>query len=198
MVRFLLFGSHHVGCNQRRYGQICTKGFLCGFTGADMNDVTIRNAMDQAAAAAEGCQEFKRETYAIVLLATLMGAVPTAARHGAASSVVSSASAAVGKPYSAAEYFSRSDTYTEVEKVVVAGSFLEKHQALADYTIEDIRGCLTSAKVSLPANLSLAIFKGAKKGLLMEVPGGRGGKKVWALTQTGERWISEVIHVDKK
>jgi len=92
---------------------------------------------------------------------------------------------AMAKPFSASEFFYARAWSSEIDKVLLAGAFLEAHSGLLNYTIKQVRDCLVSAKVSVPKNISLAFLRAARHGWMMEVPGASGRGKVWALTQTG-------------
>lgn len=157
-----------------------------------MNTELLNDALELAVAAAKQVQEFKAETYSAVLLASLLAGAPSASRKSPGSATAVSGSATT-KPYSPAEFFSLRVLGSEIDKVVVAAAFLEAHQGLTSYTIEEIRNCLVSAKISIPTNLSLAIFQSVKKGWLMDVRNDSGAKKAWALTQTGERKSEEMM-----
>ena len=157
----------------------------------------LDSAIATAKSAAERARDFKAETYGAVLLFELMrSAAParyrnqlplTAATHGPTRE----------KPYSAAELFAKKLWSTEIDKVAIAGFFLERFGGSASYTVEDLRNCLVAAKVPLPKNTNLAITQAVQKGLMMEIPSQSASRKSWALTQTGELYVENMTAQSK-
>jgi hypothetical protein len=158
-----------------------------------MDKNALESAIQTAIHAAEKARDFKPETYSAVLLFELMrSAVPTSkSRYELAASTPSHVPAPA-KAYSAAELFASKNWRTEIDKVVLAGFYLEQFGSIQSYTIQEIRDCLVAAKIILPKNVNLAILQAAQKGWIMEVPSQSGTRKVWALTQTGERRAGEM------
>jgi hypothetical protein len=160
----------------------------------------IDQAIEFAANAAKKASEYKSETYFAVLVSLLLA--PT--NVGASSDQVHSEGPAVSsnsqsqKQYSAAELFASTTWETEIEKATLAGYFLERYSAMPNYSVDEIRKCIISAKVPAPANVNLAVLKAAQKGWMMELPGQGERHKVWSLTQTGERTVEEMISATKK
>ena len=153
-----------------------------------MNDSQIDAAVELAGRAAERTANFKSETFLAILLAALMSEKSDHGRASlpdAASSRVTS-DPPLQKPPSAGELFAASDWNTEIDKVVLAGSFLERYASLPNYTTSEVRNCLASAKVSPPKNVNLAIFQAVQRGWMMEARSAGKGSKTWELTQTGQ------------
>ncbi len=159
-----------------------------------MDAKILDSAMDLATSAARKALEYKAETYFAVLLSALLGS--DSARAASVNTPIpppeNRPSAYVEKKYSAAELFASRTWSTEIEKVTLAGYFLERQSQVPSYRIADIRNCLISAKVALPANVNLAVLKAVQKGWMMQVPSEGEKHKTWALTQTGERKVSEM------
>ena len=151
-----------------------------------MNEKQLDVAIEAARRAADKSIDYKSEIFLAVALVELL-------RAGGASEAATTALAVVrekqrspaSKPFSASEFFYARVWSSEIDKVLLAGAFLESHGALPSYTNKQLRDCLVSAKVSVPGNISLALLRAAQRGLMMEVPGGNSRGKVWALTQTG-------------
>lgn len=80
---------------------------------------------------------------------------------------------------------------THVERAVVIGYYLEKHQDYSNFIIEDIEEGYRTCKVQKPANLSDSLANAEKNGWLM-----RDGKsdrfQLWILTGEGEEYVEEV------
>ena len=153
-----------------------------------MDENALDMAIQTAKRAAGRTQDFKQETYGAVLLFELMrSAIPTSKGRSELPRATSADVPVRTKPYSAAELFSSKNWRTEIDKVVLAGFFLERFGGIQSYSIQEIRDCLVAAKISLPKNINLAILQAAQKGWVMEVPSQGGTRKAWALTQSGER-----------
>jgi hypothetical protein len=158
-----------------------------------MDENALDMAIQTAKHAAEKARDFKPETYGAVLLFELMrSSVPTSRIRSELPDATPAHVPARTKPYSAAELFASKNWRTEIDKVVLAGFFLEQFGGIQSYTIQEIRDCLVAAKISLPKNINLAILQAAQKGWIMEVPSQSGTRKAWALTQTGERRAEEM------
>jgi len=153
-----------------------------------MGENLLDLAIQTARRAAEGVKDFRAETYQAVLLYELMRmGAPSRSRPELASPKAGSPKQE--KPYSPAEFISSKAWTSEVEKVVLAGYFLEHFAGSSGYSLDEIRRCLIAARVSLPRNLSLAILQAGRKGMVMEVPSQERSRKVWVLTQSGERYV---------
>jgi hypothetical protein len=158
-----------------------------------MDEIILEAAIKTAKVAAEKTKDYKSETYGAVLLIELMkSTAATAKNRNELPAPVPSQAQRREKPYSAAEFFSAKSWATEIDKVVIAGYYLERFGGNASYTIEELRNCLVAAKIPLPKNISLAILQAAQKALMMEIPSTTGTRKSWALTQSGERWVEEM------
>ena len=159
-----------------------------------MNDKLVDAAIDSATRAAQKSQDYKSETYFAVLLGGLLGGLDLTARNHSSGPehVGQKLLKAAEKPYSPGELFAMKAWSTEIDKVIVAAYFLEQHKGLQSFTIQQVRDCIISAKVSPPKNVNLPILRAVQKGWLMEVPAENVKKKTWALTQTGEQRIAEM------
>jgi hypothetical protein len=165
-----------------------------------MIDKLLDSARESAIRAAQRSQDYKSETYLAVLLAGLLGISDSTVQtqplgpERAGQKLLKAAE----RPYSPGELFANTAWSTEIDKVVVAAFFLEQHKGLRGFTIQEVRGCLISAKVSPPQNANLAILRAVQKGWLMEAPVESAKKKTWALTRTGEQRIAEMSRPSSK
>jgi len=159
-----------------------------------MDNDGVKTAITQARLAAQGADDYKSETYLAVLLTELLrsrseGISPI---PNGTSAIVKRSDYDLEKLYSPGELFANKSWSSAVDKVAIVGHFLERYRGLPSYTIEEIRKCLILAKVSAPKNVNLPVFQAVQRGLMMEVPSEDGGKKAWALTQAGVRYVEEM------
>src|ERR1700737_398531 len=133
-----------------------------------MLDATLDEAIVTAEHAAERASQYKSETYLAVLLTRLLGSVTKGPIVQSNRANVAATPLSSVKPYSAAELFATKVWETEIEKVLLAGYFLENYSKLSSYTIAQIRDLLVIAKVALPKNVNLAVLQAVQKGWMME------------------------------
>lgn len=159
-----------------------------------MDAKTLDQAIEVATSAANRAPEYKAETYVAVLISALIG--PTRASlsgHPVPRVTPNTPGLIPEKQYSAAEFFASTTWSTEIEKVTLAAHFIERYLGMSRYSLNEVRSCLISAKVPVPSNASLAVLQGIQKGWIMELPADGDKQKMWALTQTGERRVQEMI-----
>lgn len=102
------------------------------------------------------------------------------------------------KPMTVTEFFAKLRPSLDVEKVLVAAYFLEKHRNVANFGVEDLKGCILQGKIKPPANPSLAVLRNAQKGLMAEIEKREAGKKSWILTQTGAEAVEQMLSLARK
>ena len=78
---------------------------------------------------------------------------------------------------------------SEVQKALVIGWYLEKHEGLASFNIEDLESGFRSAKEPVPKNINLAVIGNIAKGYMMEAKERKDNKKAWYLTNSGENCV---------
>ena len=152
----------------------------------------LAEAIRTAEEAVEGNHEFKRETYFAILLGSLLssGRGALAIHQVSASSTVEVNPASPPKPFSATELFATKKWSSEVDKVMLGGYFLETYSHLQNYTVAELRDLLLTAKVGAPKNVNLAVLQAVQRGWMMELKPTDGGRKAWALTQTGLKQVA--------
>ncbi len=156
-----------------------------------MND-HLKYAIQTAAEAAELAANYKQETYLAVLLSSLMNTDVEGEAVRNAAPRPKNISTACGKQLSPGELFAAKGWKTDLDKVILAGFYLEKNGGLQSFSLQDVRNTLIAAKVTLPKNVSLALFKAVQRGWVMEVSGARDDLKAWVLTQSGEKRVVEL------
>jgi len=151
-----------------------------------MDETQIGIAIETAKRAAEKSDAFKSETYIGVLLVSLL---QVTGKESLSPQPPNDPVLAITKykPFSSSEFFSNKNWTKENDRVVLAALYLERHVASSSFDAHDIRNCLLAAKIPVPGNINVPILRLVKRGLLMEVPKQKGGKKSWTLTQTGQQ-----------
>lgn len=159
-----------------------------------MDEKYLDTAMDAANQAAAKAREYKSETFFAVLLSTLLdkGGRTLSLAPVEPLTVAEHTRLALPKPLAPGEFFAARAWDTEVDKVVLAGYFLERHSSLERYTANELRGCLIGAKVPPPKNIHLAIFQAVRRGWIMEATQESNESKAWSLTQSGEKRAQEM------
>ena len=145
----------------------------------------IKSAIADARRAEKITPDRKKETYLAVLLANLLQPSEVIAVGAAAET----AAQPRGKRQVIGELFSEKRPGSEVEKVVTAGYYLESVEGLSGFNVDDLQRCFVQAKERRPRNLNDAIYKGIRKGFVVELPEKKEGKKTWQLTRTGEEVV---------
>lgn len=82
------------------------------------------------------------------------------------------------------------DPSTHVERALVIGYHLERHQGQETFTIEDIKTGYRTAKLNDPANMSDVLASAGERGL-MRRDEERDGFQQWMLTLDGEQTVEE-------
>ncbi len=145
------------------------------------NDI-IKLAIARATEVAEQQKGFKSETYLGVLMASLLAVKP----QPMIKELSEQSYQPIEKKQSIGELFAEKKPGSDVQKVLVAGYFLEKRENVSSFNVGDLARCFLQAKERPPTNINDAVNKNIIKGLIMEAKEKKGGKKAWILTRTGE------------
>ena len=158
-----------------------------------MPDESLSRAIQDAKEAAEQVGDYKSETYLAVLLGRLMGqSAGVANRVSSPSQPPTPPQVTAGENqgiYTPPEIFADTHWKTDLDKVVLAGFYLENCESMDRFNINDLRSCLVRAKVQIPKNISLPVLQSVRRGWMMEVPEAKDNVKAYVLTQTGARRI---------
>lgn len=95
------------------------------------------------------------------------------------------------KPVALAEFKQDFNPDTYADKATVVSRYLEKHERIEGFTVDDLKEGFRKCKWKRPANMSDVVSKAAGKGLFMEI-GEQEGKKKWMLTETGEEHVEDL------
>ncbi len=159
-----------------------------------MPDESLSRAIQEAKEAAEQVGDYKSETYLAVLLGRLMGQSAgvvnrVSLQPPALPQVTEGEDQEICTP---PEIFAGTHWKTGLDKVVLAGFYLENRESMDRFNINDLRSCLVRAKVPIPKNISLPVLQSVRRGWMMEVPEVKDNVKAYVLTQTGARRIQEM------
>ena len=97
----------------------------------------------------------------------------------------------VGKKISPAQFFKKCNPKTDVDRVLVAGSYLEQIRNAQNFTAGEVRDLIKEAKWPPPINVNDAINRNIKKGFLMSA-GDRENKIAFVLTSDGEDLVRDL------
>lgn len=93
------------------------------------------------------------------------------------------------KPLTISEFKLAYSPKTHDERALIIGAYLERHRDQKHFSIEDLRNGFKECKWSLPANLSDTIAKSAASKAIFMISETEKGKKLWTLTETGEKYL---------
>lgn len=99
------------------------------------------------------------------------------------------------KPMSAAQFFKKSGARSDVDRILVAGYYLERTRGQEVFTSTEAAELVRGAKINPATNPSDAISKNIRKGLIMAA-GDRGKKRVYVLTSDGEDAVNEMVSAE--
>jgi predicted metal-dependent hydrolase len=96
------------------------------------------------------------------------------------------------KRLSLAQICRKIDPRTDVDKVLVAGYYLEKYEDFEKFTAAEIKENLRRAKIAPPKNTNDSINSNIKKGLMMSA-GDKDKRRAFVLTSDGEETINDML-----
>lgn len=108
--------------------------------------------------------------------------------------------ALAAKDLSAREFIQRLGLKKHTDIGLAFGYYIEKHLGKEEFTPADINSCYYEAKME-PSNTSQVIVQNLKSGRMMPVKkakGGKGSRKTYILTTTGEEFISKKLDAGSK
>lgn len=95
----------------------------------------------------------------------------------------------VTKKLSIKEFILSKKPKNGVQKVLVIGYYLEKHEGVAPFNVKDLENGFRSAKEPVPKNINLAVIGNVSKGHMMEDKERKDKIKAWYLTNSGEEYV---------
>jgi hypothetical protein len=97
------------------------------------------------------------------------------------------------KPTSLAQVFKKVSVKSDIERVLIAGHYLENSEESQSFTAADVREAIRNAKVRPPTNPSDAIAKNIKKGFMMSA-GDKEGRMAFVLTTDGDEAVAALLN----
>ena len=98
-----------------------------------------------------------------------------------------------GKGMSAAQFFKKVSSKSDVDRVLAAGYFLEKYKNAENFTALEIRQTIKEAKIQPPENVNHSINQNIRKGFMMTA-GDKEKKMAFVLTSDGEEAIGSFLN----
>ncbi len=97
------------------------------------------------------------------------------------------------KAISIGEFIARAKPKTDIQRTLVVAYFLENMVGKSPFNKKDIEETFKKAKVPVPQNINLCVYKNIQHGFLMEHKKKRGKLKTWSLTRTGEEFVEQKV-----
>ena len=93
------------------------------------------------------------------------------------------------KPLSLKEFILKKKPIYDVQRTLVIGYFLERHNQFLSFNAKDLEDSFRAAKEPVPANINDKANKNVKNGHMMETKEKKDNMKAWVLTSSGERVV---------
>lgn len=81
----------------------------------------------------------------------------------------------------------------DVQKTLIIAYYLEKHENMSSFNVDDLAKYFRLAKEAVPGNLNDKINMNIRKGHMAEANEKKDGKKAWYLTSTGENYVEQEL-----
>jgi len=101
------------------------------------------------------------------------------------------------KGISLREFIRRLALKKHTDILVAFAYYLEKYAGVAEFTPADIKNCYYEAKMET-SNTSQMIIQNVKRGFVMPVKTGGGGRSRYTVTATGEQFIEQKLGINKE
>ncbi len=87
------------------------------------------------------------------------------------------------------EFLREKKPRTSVERTLTVAYYLEQHQQVDGFTVDEVEGGFRSAKEPAPSNTHAFINQNIKNGHIMECKQKKNGRKTFVLTSSGEELV---------
>ena len=98
-----------------------------------------------------------------------------------------------GKKLSIKEFILTKKPVDDVQKTLVIGYYLEHFESMDRFNARDLADGFRSAKEPPPTNINDKVNLNIGKGYMMEAKEKKDKFKAWVLTNSGERFVEEVL-----
>ena len=93
------------------------------------------------------------------------------------------------KKLSVKEFLRSKKPNSDVQKTLAIGYYLEKHEKMSSFNVDDLRKAFKAAKESKPSNIHAFINQNIFNGHIMDYDEKKDNKKAFVLTASGERFV---------
>lgn len=156
------------------------------------HNVTMRIRVGESELEVTGPSKFVEKKIAefIEINKTAPLARPTVASSGPQAPTEQSVMAR--KAMSPAQFFRKAGARTNVDRTLLAGSYLETSKGLESFTAGEATGIIRDAKIAPPKNTNDLINANIRKGFMMAA-GDRDGRRAFVLTSDGEDAVRAML-----
>ena len=98
---------------------------------------------------------------------------------------------AIDKKLSVKEFILSKGPSGDVQKTLAIACYLEKYEGLTSFNVEDLGRGFKLAKEATPTNINDKVNMNIKKGHMAEAKEKKDNKKVWIVTNTGEKFLND-------
>ena len=85
----------------------------------------------------------------------------------------------------------------DVKKTLTIGYYLEKHEKLSSFNINDLEVAFERAKEKKPTNMNDKVNMNIRNGHLEETSEKKDNRKSWYLTNSGEQYVEDGFKIQK-
>jgi hypothetical protein len=85
----------------------------------------------------------------------------------------------------------------DVKKALAIGYYLEKHEELSSFNINDLEAAFERAKETKPTNMNDKVNMNIRNGHLEETSEKKDSRKSWYLTNSGEQYVENGFKTQK-
>jgi len=102
------------------------------------------------------------------------------------------------KKLSVKEFLRSKKLKSDVQKTLALGYYLENHEQMLSFNVDDLRKGFNAAKESKPSNIHAFINQNIINGNIMEYGEKKNNKKAFVLTSSGESFVEDDLNRREK
>ena len=103
----------------------------------------------------------------------------------------------IAKKLSVKEFLLSKKPMNDVQKTLVIGYYLEKHEGFASFNVKDLENGFRSSKETVPTNINVGVDRNVGKGYIMDAKEKKDNKRAWVLTNSGEQFVESGLKEKK-